>query len=176
MGSLQPDAVWISRMAVWATSLLLGLFLFSHPRFAEAGQVNITVDDMDPSIVYQPAAAWFHNTNTSGCAVCLTPSSPTMAYKSTWHHGLHVVPTLGADDPGNNGRRKRSNGLSTMSLHDMESDLGGERRDNAYDPTNGAKASPFVTDALDSDDPGFVDLPVSVHFNFTGPSRVSSKR
>jgi hypothetical protein len=137
--------------------------------------MNITVDDMDSSIVYQPAAAWFHNTNASGCAVCLTPSSPMIAYKSTWHHGLHVIPMLGTDDPGN-GRRKRSDGLSTMSLHGREGDLIGSRRDNTYDPTNGATASPFVTNGLDYDDPGFVDLPVSVQFNFTGPSRVSSKQ
>ncbi|KAH9062645.1 hypothetical protein EDB83DRAFT_2385258 [Lactarius deliciosus] len=47
--------------------------------------------------------------------------------------------------------------------------IGRRNSDNsAYDPTNGATTSPFVTDKLDGDDASFVDFPVSVQFNFTG--------
>ncbi|KAI0255591.1 hypothetical protein BJV78DRAFT_1176946 [Lactifluus subvellereus] len=153
------------RLPVYALFLLLGSFFLGRPVFANAGQVNITVDDTDPLIVYQPTSAWFYNQNSLGCAVCLTPPSPTIAYNSTWHHGLHVIP-LGANERDSSGRRKRNDGVSTMSLQERESDLGDARRDNTFDPTNGVTASPF--DGLDSGDPGFVDIPVSVRFNFNG--------
>ncbi|KAH9003684.1 hypothetical protein EDB86DRAFT_2798741, partial [Lactarius hatsudake] len=130
-----------------------------------AGEVNITVDDTDASIVYQPDTAWFFNKNSSQCTFCLTPPSPAIAHNNTWHHGLHVIPTRDADDGGNDLD------APAMRLRRSEGSLVIGRRSNdnsAYDPTNGATTSPFATDKLDGDDPSFVDFPVSVQFNFTG--------
>lgn len=136
--------------------------------------MNITVDDTDPSIVYQRNTAWFFNGNSSRCTFCLTPPSPTIAYNSTWHHGLHVIPTQDLDDPANSTvdgdppvmRRRRSEGEPKVV---GRRDTSGYN--NTYDPTNGATTSPFLTSKFDSDDANFQDFPVSVQLNFTGKSR-----
>lgn len=151
------------RLAVYA--LFLHLSLFGCLTFTRAGEVNNTVDDTDPSIVYQPDTAWFFNGNSSRCTSCLTPLSPTVAYKSTWHHGLHVIPTQDADDLVVGGEDagaplRRSQGDQAVGRRDTY--------DSTYDPTNGATTSPFVADKLDGDDVSFIDSPVSVQFKFTG--------
>ncbi|KAI0299050.1 hypothetical protein B0F90DRAFT_1858856 [Multifurca ochricompacta] len=157
------------RSTIFAVFFLLAMSFYDHPQFVQARQVNVTVDDTDPLIVYQPATSWFFNGNTSGCAVCLTPPSPAIAYKRTWHHGLHVIPTVDMDDLKEVGGRKKRNSASSTKKRD--NDLRKERRgthNSTHDPTNDATASPFVTNKFDVDDAGFVDLPVSVQFNFTG--------
>ena len=98
----------ISRFAPCA--LFLSLFLLGRPYFAEAGEVNITVDDTDSSIIYEPSTAWFFSGNASGCAVCLTP--PSVAYNNTWHQGLRIPPANGTDGTSAaNGTSKRRNNL-----------------------------------------------------------------
>jgi hypothetical protein len=72
--------------------------------------VNITVDDTDPSIIYEPTTAWFFSGNASDCAVCLTP--PSVAHNSTWHQGLHIPPTPSVNNTGGASRRKRNEGAS----------------------------------------------------------------
>ncbi|KAI0270583.1 hypothetical protein BC834DRAFT_521251 [Gloeopeniophorella convolvens] len=160
----------MSRSTIYAFILLLCSSLYGCPSVVLAGQVNITVDDNDPSIIYQPAAWWFFSGNSSGCAFCLTPPSPTIAYKSTWHHGLHVIPTTDTDDTSEDDEDSDSHGSDKDSGKQKGGGGSGKRDadDSVYDPNNGATASPFTTAKLDSDDAGFVDHPVSVQLNFTG--------
>lgn len=65
---------------------------------ALAGQINITVDDSDSSITYQPPAMWWASTNSTPCSYCLTPLNPSSALQGTWHHGLHIIPVTDSDD------------------------------------------------------------------------------
>jgi len=111
--------------------------------------VNITVDDTDSLIIYEPTTAWFFSGNASGCAVCLTPPS-VAAYNNTWHQGLHIPPTPSANNTGSASRRKRSEDASADGTPERRNDLSGERR-AALDPSR--------------------DVSVSVQFNFTGLSR-----
>ncbi|KAH9031891.1 hypothetical protein EDB85DRAFT_2145827 [Lactarius pseudohatsudake] len=155
------------RLAIYyALYLLFRSSFFECLTFARAGEVNITVDDTDASIVYQPDTAWFFNKNSSQCTFCLTPPSPTIAYNNTWHHGLHVIPTRDEDDDDDDFAVDHV--APAMRLR-RGLVIGRRNNDNsAYDPTNGATTSPFVTDKLDGDDASFVDFPVSAQFNFTG--------
>ncbi|KAI0050755.1 hypothetical protein FA95DRAFT_1581004 [Auriscalpium vulgare] len=153
-------------------------------------QVNITVDDTDPSVLYQPATSWFASGNSSGCSFCLTPSSASIAFKNTWHHGLHVVPTADTDDDvdsdgdgskkGSGKRDGRSMDLRRRDADDVGKGKGKGQDDDdddgdsptdteAYNSTDsGAETSPFFVSNLDSDDPGFVDTPVTLQLNFNG--------
>jgi hypothetical protein len=111
--------------------------------------VNITVDDTDSSIIYEPTTAWFFSGDASGCAVCLTPP---VAYNNTWHQGLHIPPAPSVNNTDSASRRKRSDEASADGTSESErrDDLSGERR-AAPDPSR--------------------DVPVSVQLNFTGLSR-----
>ena len=140
--------ILISRSSFCVLFLSLGFSLLGQPYFAEAGKVNITVDDTDSSIIYEPITAWFFSGNASGCTVCLTP--PSVAYNSTWHQGLHVPPTPSVNNTDSASRRKRSDGASADGTSKRRNDLSGEKR-----------AAP---------DPSRV-VPVSVQLNFTGLSR-----
>ncbi|KAI0311677.1 hypothetical protein OF83DRAFT_1177343 [Amylostereum chailletii] len=161
------------------------------PLLASAGQVNITVDDIDASIQYLSAAAWFSSRNASGCAFCLAPVNAAIAFKSTWHHGLHIIPTNDADDTPNthvdddddddddhdhdhddhdSGKgRGKGNGRRQRRLTRRE-DRGEPRGIYLEDPDAAAPvtASPFTVPKFDADDPQFVDAPVTAQFNFTG--------
>ncbi|KAA1466903.1 hypothetical protein DENSPDRAFT_876904 [Dentipellis sp. KUC8613] len=144
----------------------------------QAGQVNITVDDTDPSILYQPAAQWYSNENSSSCSFCLTPSDPYIAFRGSWHHGLHVIPTTDADDDirssdkdsdstkgeKNSGKKGRRRERRDKGDSDKDSSHGSDHDDDD-DDTN---KNPFVAQKFDSDDPQFVDTPVFAQFNFTG--------
>ncbi len=143
--------IWIIRTAFYALFLPLGFSLLGRPYFAEAGQVNVTVDDTDPSIIYEPLAAWFFSGNTSECAGCLTPPSLSIAYNKTWHHGLHIPPTPNVSGTNSAGGRRRSDGASAESTSKRRNDLSDERR-----------AAPDSSH----------DLPVSFQLNFTGLSRL----
>jgi hypothetical protein len=140
--------VWISRSAFCALFLSLGFSLLGLPYFAEAGKVNITVDDTDSSIIYEPTTSWFFSGNASGCTVCLTPPS-SVAYSNTWHQGLHILPTPSVNNTDSVSRRKRSDDASADGTSKGRNDLSGERRA-----------------ALDTS----LDVPVSVQLNFTGLS------
>ncbi|TFY50798.1 hypothetical protein EVG20_g11323, partial [Dentipellis fragilis] len=147
----------------------------------QAGQVNITVDDTDPSILYQPAAQWYSNQNSSSCSFCLTPSDPYIAFRGSWHLGLHVIPTTDADDDirssdkdsdstkgeknsGKKGRRRERRGKGDS---DKDSPNGSDHDDDDDDDDDTNK-NPFVAQKFDSDDPQFVDTPVFAQFTFTG--------
>jgi hypothetical protein len=140
--------IWISRSPFLALFLSLGFSLLGQPYFAEAGEVNITVDDTDPSIIYDPATAWFFSGNASGCAVCLTPP-PSVAYNNTWHQGLYITPTPSVNNTDSSSK-KRSDGASAVDTSKRRNDLSSERR------------------AVPDPSP---DVPVSVQLNFTGVSR-----
>lgn len=62
----------------------------------EGSQVNITVDDFDPSIVYAPPDSW--NSSAVVCSVCNNPPA-LLASQQTYHKGAHVV-ILDEDDTG----------------------------------------------------------------------------
>ena len=126
---------------------LLGFSLLCQPCFAATGEVNVTVDDTDPSIIYEPTTAWFFSGNASGCAVCLTPPSP-VAYNNTWHQGLHIPPTPGANN-ADSASKRRSDGASAVDTSKRRNDVISEKR-AVPDPSG--------------------DVPVSVQLNFTGPS------
>ncbi|KAF8494377.1 hypothetical protein F5888DRAFT_654714 [Russula emetica] len=131
------------RSAFCALFLSLGFSLLGQPYFAEAGNVNITVDDTDPSIIYEPTTAWFFSGNASGCVVCLTPPS-VVAYNDTWHQGLHI-PLISSVN--NTDSARRSGEASADGTSKRRNDLSGERR-AAPDPSR--------------------DVPVSLQLNFTG--------
>jgi hypothetical protein len=150
LDNVQPDVIWIYRTAYYPLFLSLGISLFDRLYFAEAGQVKTTVDDTDPWIIYEPTAAWFFNGNTSGCTVCLTPPSPSVAYNNTWHYGLHTPQIQRTNDTNNANGRKRSDGTSAE----------GTTSKRRNDMSSGRRA------AADSSR----DLPVSVQLKFNGLS------
>jgi len=140
--------IWVSRSPFCAFFLSLGFSLLGQPYFAEAGKVNITIDDTDSSITYEPTTAWFSSGNASGCAVCLTPPSVALQ-NNTWHQGLHIPPTSSVNGTDSASRRKRSD-ASTGGTSKRRNDLSNERRAPPDPPR---------------------DVPVSVQLNFTGLSR-----
>lgn len=109
--------------------------------------MNITVDDTDSSIIYEPTTAWFFNGNASNCADCLTPPSP-VAYNNTWHQGLNI-PSV--NDTDSASRRKRNDNALSEGTSKRRNDLSDERR-----------AAPDSSR----------DVPVSLQLNFTGLSRL----
>jgi hypothetical protein len=141
--------IWINRSAFRALFLpLLCFSLLGQPYFAEAGEVNVTVDDADPSVVYEPPTAWFFSGNASGCAVCLTPP-PSVAHNNTWHQGLYIPPTPSVNNTDSASKR-RSDGASAVDTSKRRNDLSSETR-AVPDPSG--------------------NVPVSVQLNFTGLSR-----
>lgn len=56
--------------------------------------VNVTVDDSDSSILYQPSESWF--ANSDGCANCLHPMA-SLALNDTYHFGMHNITVEDAD-------------------------------------------------------------------------------
>ncbi|KAI0030448.1 hypothetical protein K488DRAFT_87751 [Vararia minispora EC-137] len=87
----RPSLAWL---------IVLGVVLH-QPAHVLAGPTNVTVDDSSVTILFSPPSSWFASTNSSGCAFCLAPADPSVAYKGTWHHGLHILPTSDADDRNN---------------------------------------------------------------------------
>lgn len=140
--------VWISNSAFYALFLSLGPSLLGLPYFAEAGKVNITVDDTDSSIIYEPTTAWFSSGNATSCTVCLTPPS-SVAHNNTWHQGLNIPLTPSVNNTDNVSRRKRSDDAPAGGTSKGRNSLSGERR-----------AAPNSS----------LDVPVSVLLNFTGQS------
>ena len=138
--------ILISRSAFCALFLSLGFSPLGSPYFVEAGKVNITVDDTNSSIIYEPTTAWFFSGNASDCAVCLTPP-PSVAYNNTWHQGFNIPQILSGNNTDSASRRKRSDDASADGTSKRRNNRSGERRD-APDASR-----------------------VSVQLNFTGLSR-----
>ena len=70
-------------MTSWLeVTILLYCWLNAHSMVA--AQRNVTIDDIDPSIVYSPADAWYPN--SENCTACLNPSVIT-----SYHEGLHLL-------------------------------------------------------------------------------------
>ncbi|KAF7373151.1 Valine-trna ligase [Mycena sanguinolenta] len=196
----------------------------------EGSQVNVTVDDSDPSIVYAPPNSW--NSSNVVCSGCNNP--PVMlALQQTYHKGVHVA-VLDADDtssstapvqqssaspaqpstptaqpsapagstnaaPANNHATSSPNATPSLSLSsasrpvsssagtsavsapspppdkgDPDDKGGGGSDDDGDDDEKhkSGKSQPSRRNTrvprMDSDDPGFVDAPVSAQYNFTG--------
>lgn len=139
---------------------------FAHwPRSADywatAVLVNVTIDDTSSLIAYSPISSW--RSSVTPCATCLLPDK-YLAYAETWHEGAHILPSDDTDDIHNNIEGVRSNGKGHRS------DL--ERRGRPQRPGRRGNVvdRQAFTPRLDSDDPNFVDTPVTVQFNFTGTS------
>lgn len=159
--------------------------------------MNVTVDDQDPSVSYQPPGMWWSSTNSTPCSYCLTPMTSSSAFKNTWHHGLHIIPVTDGDDatsttssssPTPSPSSKSDNGddddKDDGDDKDSDSDKGkgGKSRrmvyglvassiprgEVAYLEDPSSATSPFSVQKFDADDPQFADLPVFVQLNFTG--------
>jgi len=59
--------------------------------FAFAFAVNITVQDTDPSIVYQPPGSWHASSDLLSCNMCLNPGGA-----SSFHEAIHPAVTVSA--------------------------------------------------------------------------------
>ncbi|KAL0952876.1 hypothetical protein HGRIS_007095 [Hohenbuehelia grisea] len=164
--------------------LILLYRCWSGEAVAHGSQVNITMDDTDPSILYMPSSSW--HSSSVPCSFCLSPD-PNLAYQKTYHDGTHIVPTVDGDDNlptssatvASSSQAPRSSAPpaapkqpDTDDDDDNDDDKGGGKgkggsrlrlRFRKRDDVN-----PFFTDKLDADDVGFVDAPVSVQFQFTG--------
>ncbi|KAJ7687136.1 hypothetical protein B0H17DRAFT_1332535 [Mycena rosella] len=153
---------------------------------ARASQLNVTVDDSDPSIVYAPPTAW-----NSSAVVCTSCDNPPvlLALQKTYHKGVHMAPP-DADD-SSTALPPPTSTQPTSSTHpptstqkspptpspppdddDPKIPPGTPDDDNDADDHSNKK-SPNRRAAhrfprVDLDDPGSADQPVSAHFNFTG--------
>ncbi|EMD35196.1 hypothetical protein CERSUDRAFT_116666 [Gelatoporia subvermispora B] len=159
----------------------------------DAAQVNATVDDTSPSIAYSPTSSWHASSaSATACVSCLTLNA-SIAFDGTWHNGVHIIKTADADDgsgdvPSSSSSSapqptaSNSNGnLDDASGHDdddgdsstdKKGDKDKDKRSFTHRHMRQRRASPsenpFFTTGDDEDDPGFVDTPVTVEFNFTG--------
>ncbi|KAJ3861345.1 hypothetical protein EV359DRAFT_84414 [Lentinula novae-zelandiae] len=140
------------RYANFPSTVTIWLSLLSS--YAVIGtNVNITVDDSDPSILYQPQEHWF--TNTEYCATCFQPDA-SLAFNNSYHLGNHNI-SLDTDDFAQD---------NTLSGHHAES---GKGKNDHYDHIkNQGKRRETRMRRLDSDDTGFVDSPVTAQFSFNG--------
>ncbi|KAF8645619.1 hypothetical protein AX16_007701 [Volvariella volvacea WC 439] len=75
--------------------LILVLYFFWRSIEHVAGQRTITVDDSDPSIIYQPASAWHNAFDT--CSSCFSPDR-NLAYNQSFHQAVNVF--NGVDSSG----------------------------------------------------------------------------
>ncbi|KAJ3825763.1 hypothetical protein EV361DRAFT_892932 [Lentinula raphanica] len=141
--------------------LILALWLSLLESHGVIGaNINITVDDSDPSILYQPQTSWVTNSDPEQCTTCLYPES-SLAFNHTYHIGFNdVTPdsddfahTPTDDDTANDGHRSGKDSDT--------SEKGDEDHDD--EPKSRERMR-----RLDSDDPGFVDSPVTAQFNFSG--------
>src|SRR5882762_8457705 len=78
--------------ALYLLVYLLCLSVWSNYSLVCAVLVNITFDDSDPSISYQPLAQWHDSRNPTSCTFCLAPSNTSIPYDGTWHYGYHALP------------------------------------------------------------------------------------
>ncbi|KAK7035582.1 valine-trna ligase [Favolaschia claudopus] len=155
---------------------------------AHGSLVNVTVEDSDPSIAYSPSSAW--NSSTVVCSSCNDPPV-RLASQETYHKGLHVV-VLDKDDfsspsalPSSTSPPAHSAAPSSPPDDDDEDDdddkdndhhdKDDDEHDNDTDTdekksgkNRRRRRDAFRLARLDTDDPGFVDQPVSAQFNFTG--------
>ncbi|KAJ7174113.1 hypothetical protein C8R43DRAFT_977127 [Mycena crocata] len=138
--------------------LFTAFFLFLWT--PHGSQVNVTVDDFDQSIVYSPSSSW--NSSEVPCASCDDPPI-LLASQNTYHKGVHVV----LPDADDNLPAPPPDGISSPP---------GSKADDKDKDNNDADDKPhkkphkrhFQLPRVDLDDAGFMDTPVSAHFNFTG--------
>lgn len=145
------------QMAMLRLIFIMGCWLGSQ-NTAWGKQVDITVDDTDPSIIYLPASSWQASSNSLGTAV----------FNNSFHNGTHPTPTADPDDfpaipsptpsTGNGGGNDDDDGDSNKGKGKDENSSGHTRR---FWRRDSAKR-------LDADDPGFVDTPVTAQFTFNG--------
>ncbi|GLB44279.1 hypothetical protein LshimejAT787_1602090 [Lyophyllum shimeji] len=134
-------------------------FFYWTIHLALGGEVNVTVDDTDPSIVYQPPESWQASSTT--CSMCLD-SEVRDAYLGTYHNGTHVVPSVDADDAaGSTDEAEAANSGKGKSGNSGKGRGGPGPRQIRH-----ARSSAYRR--TDADDPGFLDTNVTVEFRFTG--------
>ncbi|KAJ4490479.1 hypothetical protein J3R30DRAFT_90610 [Lentinula aciculospora] len=136
-------------------ALTLALWLSLLPSLDVIGaSTNVTVDDSDPSILYQPQEFWF--TNSEDCTACLYPAA-TLAFNNSYHFGnYNITPTDDFD-------------ITTTSNSEKEDDhmhSGGNAR---KDPDDDLKSHGMRQEMWrrDSDDKS-VDTSVTAQFKFIG--------
>ena len=154
--------------------------------------VNHTIDDNSTQIAYSPQSSW-HSSDVP-CDQCLHPSED-LAYQHTWHDGIHIIPTVDADDvpkddnagsqpdgDGDNGGSQngsssnsgkgKTKGGGQSAASNFRRNWSREEKQAIASPIrrqdSDADDNPFFTPNFDSDDAGFVDHPVFAQFNFTG--------
>lgn len=117
--------------------------------------VNITIDDTDPSILYQPSTSW--HASSAVCPVCLNPDTRN-ALLGTYHDGTNIPANMDADDLLKNNSRKGK----------------GKEKGDGDDDQPGARheiqglASSTLQQRTDADDSGPVGSSVTARFQFTG--------
>lgn len=144
----------------------------------EATQVNVTVDDASASILYKPSGSW--HSSAVPCSSCLNPAAFS-PYDGTWHDGTHIVPTTDDDDTSSSASPTPSTHSAVLTPPPSTTPLptasatgddngggGGSANQGKGQGRKRDSDNPFATAKLDSDDPGFVDMPVTAQFNFTG--------
>ncbi|KAJ3797898.1 hypothetical protein GGU11DRAFT_756376 [Lentinula aff. detonsa] len=141
-------------LALWLSLLL--------SRSVIGANINVTVDDSDPSILYQPPEFWSTSSEPEQCTTCLYPTT-TLAFNQSYHFGFQDI-TLDSDDFAHattNSSTARGGNTHTHNGKNAEGPRGANDHDD--DPQTKQKMR-----RLDSDDPGFVDSPVTAQFKFTG--------
>ncbi|KAF9484812.1 hypothetical protein BDN70DRAFT_890666 [Pholiota conissans] len=122
---------------------------------------NVTVQDTDSAIDYQPPESWLPS--TSLCSTCLNPGTST-----SFHEAIH--PPAGgpdADDlPTTSSTSHNASPTSGSPSLTSDSDSGSHKSSSGKNSKR-AVVRPVIP-RLDPDDAGFVDPTVSMAFNFTG--------
>ncbi|KAF8063972.1 hypothetical protein FPV67DRAFT_1503014 [Lyophyllum atratum] len=135
------------------------VFFYWSVQLSLGGQVNVTVDDTDPSIIYQPPELW--HASSTVCSVCLNPDVRN-AYLGTYHDGTYVLPAPGTDDttaaPTTAGEAEEA--AETEDDKKGKGKGGPNRRERRH-----ARSLPHRR--TDPNDPG---SEVTVEFRFTGTS------
>ncbi|KAJ6620446.1 hypothetical protein B0H10DRAFT_1078443 [Mycena sp. CBHHK59/15] len=88
----------MSRHSLFAVFFLL---FWCREQSVQGAQVNVTVDDSDPPVLYNPSTSW--NSNQVVCTSCNNPPS-VLALRDTYHKGVHLVAVVDEDDGPNGGR------------------------------------------------------------------------
>ncbi|KAJ3719667.1 hypothetical protein DFJ43DRAFT_736712 [Lentinula guzmanii] len=141
-------------LALWLSLLL--------SRSVIGANINVTVDDSDPSILYQPPQFWSTSSEPEHCTTCLYPTT-TLAFNQSYHFGFQDI-TMDSDDfarATTNSSTAREGNTYTHNGKNAEGPRGANDHDD--DPQTKQEMR-----RLDSDDPGFVDSPVTAQFKFTG--------
>ncbi|KAJ7500783.1 hypothetical protein B0H11DRAFT_2189203 [Mycena galericulata] len=139
---------------------------------AHGVQVNGTIDDSDPSIVYLPSTSW--NSSQVVCSPCDYPPV-LLALQQTFHRGAHILDPDADDSPKSSASPSSATAAPSSQPsggaagEDTDNDSESKEHGNDSDDPNKRSLHRRARLArLDADDPGFVDTPVFAQFNFTG--------